>query len=114
MTGNEDYFAAAIKYVRPFKQGNLTKYVWKQTQGDEYINSVAPCFSGKSIEVLFYCENDFRDTMATMGKPPEVWFEQLKMLLHGLAKDIWLEVLNEGDPKDNGAGFIKEMEQYIL
>ena len=43
------------------------------------------------------------------------------MLLHGLAKDVRLEVLNEGDPKDDRAafnedkdGFIKEMEHCIL
>ena len=44
------------------------------------------------------------------------------MLLHGLAKDIWLEVLEEGDPEDNEQpfddededGFIKAMDQYIL
>ena len=43
------------------------------------------------------------------------------MLLHGLAKDIWLEVLDNKDPEDNGAAydedevdFIKAMGQYIL
>ena len=59
--------------------------------------------------------------MATMGKEPEVWFEQWRMLLHGLAKDIWLEVLYEDSPEDDGAVFkqdedvfIKAMGQYIL
>ena len=85
MTGNETLFAAAIKYVRSFNWDKLVKYVWKQTQGDEYINASAPCFSSESIEELFYCEDHFRDAMATMGKPNEVWFEQWTMLLHGLA-----------------------------
>ena len=41
--------------------------------------------------------------------------------LHGLAKDIWIELLKDGDPEDNEAvfdddedGFIKTMEQYYI
>ena len=59
----EAYYAAAIKYERPFKQKDLQKYTWKQTDGDEYINASAPCFSGESIEELSYCEDRFRDAM---------------------------------------------------
>ena len=43
------------------------------------------------------------------------------MLLHGLAKDIWLEVLDDGVPEDNGQPFneededgFKAMDQYVL
>ena len=123
MTGNETHFAAAIKYVRPFDPEKLVKYVWKQSNNNKYVNASAPCFYGDSIEERFYCKDHFsRDAMATMGETEEVWFEQLIMLLHGLAKDIWLEVLDNGDPEDNGQpfddededGFIKAMEQYIL
>ena len=60
--------------------------------------------------------------MEKLEKTEEEWFVQWKMLLHGLAKDIWLEILEEGDPEDNGQpfedededGFIKAMEQYVL
>ena len=60
--------------------------------------------------------------MATMGKPHEVWFEQWKILLHCLAKDIWLEVFYGVNSEDDGGpfdtededGFIKAMEQYVL
>ena len=46
----------------------------------------------------------------------------MKILLHGLAKDIWLDVLEERNPEDDGqpfneedeVGFIKAMNQYIL
>ena len=120
----ETYYAAAIKYERPFKPKNLTKYTPKQTSGAEYINASAPCFSDESIEKLFYyCEDHFRDAMQMLGKEPATaYFGQWKMLLHGLAKDIWLEVLDNGDLEDNRAAydeyaedsFIKAMEQYIL
>ena len=43
------------------------------------------------------------------------------MLLHGLAKDIWMEGLNDGGLEDNEVafdededGFIKATKQYIL
>ena len=88
MTGNETLFAATIKYMRPFDPEKLVKCVWQQSKDNEYVNASAPCFSGKSIEELFYCEDHFRDAMSTLGKTEEVWFEQWKMLLHGLAKDI--------------------------
>ena len=117
----ETYYAAAIKYERPFKLEDLQKYTWKQTEGDQYINASAPCFSSESIEEFFYCEDRFRDAMQALGYPFEEYFAQWKLLLHDLAKDIWLEVIKEGDPEDNGApydededGFIKAMEAYIL
>ena len=50
-----------------------------------------------------------------------MYFAQWKFLLHGLAKDIWLEVIEEGGQEDNGApyneggdGSIKAMEVYII
>ena len=58
--------------------------------------------------------------MAQLGKTEGVWFEQWKSLLHGLAKYIWIEVLGDGDPEDDGQpfdpedGFIKSMERNIL
>ena len=120
----ETYYAAAIKYERPFCPEDLQKYTWKQTDSDQYLNASAPCFSGESIEELFYCEDRLRDAMQALGKLFEVYFAQWKLLLHGLAKDIWLEVIREirdGDPEDNGApydegedGFIKAMEAYTL
>ena len=107
-----------INIVKP---ESLIKYTWKQTSGDEYISASAPYFSHESIKELFYCKNYFRDAMQTLGNPTTVYFEQWKILLHGLAKDIWIEVLNGGVQDDNGAafdndedGFIKAMEQYIL
>ena len=60
--------------------------------------------------------------MKKLEKTEEVGFEQWNLLLHGLAKDIWLEVLKEGDPEDDEQpfdtededGFVKAMDQYIL
>ena len=60
--------------------------------------------------------------MEKLEKTEEECFGQWKLLLHGLAKDIWLDVFEECDPKDNGQpfdeededGFIKAMDQYIL
>ena len=56
-----------------------------------------------------------------LGNPATAYFGQWKMLLHGLARDIWMGVLDNRDPEDNGAardededGFIKAMEQCIL
>ena len=116
----EAYYAAATKYKIPFKPDDLQKYTWKQTNGDEYINASAPCFSGESIEELFYCEDHFRDEIQVLNKPFDVYFAPWKLLLHGLAKDIWLEVIKDGDPEDNGApydegkdGFIKVIKAYI-
>ena len=117
-----EIFAAAIKYVRPFDPDKLKEYVWKQSQNNEYTKASAPCFSYTSVEELLFCEDHFRDAMAQLGKTEEVWFEQWKSLLHGLPKDIWIEVLEDGDPEDDGRpfdtededGFFKAMEQYIL
>ena len=88
MTGNETLFASAIKYVRPFDMETLVTYVWKQSNNNEYVNASVPCFSGTSIEELFYCEDHFKDAMEKGEKTEEEWFGQCKMLLHGLAKDI--------------------------
>ena len=60
--------------------------------------------------------------MEKLEKTEEEWCGQRKMLLHGLSKDIWLEVLDDGDPEDDGQpfdtededGFIKAMDQSIL
>ena len=75
MTGNETLFAATIKYMRPFDPEKLVKCVWQQSKDNEYVNASAPCFSGKSIEELFYCEDPFRDAISPMGKTEEFWFE---------------------------------------
>ena len=69
----ETYYAAVIKYERPFSPEDLQKYTWKQTDGDEYTNASAPCFSGESIGELLYCEDRFRDAMQALGKPFEVY-----------------------------------------
>ena len=130
MTGNETLFASTIlfasgtKYVRPFDLEKLKTYVWKQrSKNNEYVNASAPCFTGTSVEELFYCEDHFRDAMEKLEKTAEEWwFVQLKNLLHGLAKDIWLEVLDDGDLEHDGQpfdqedadGFIKAMDQYGL
>ena len=122
MTGNETLFASAIKYVRPFDPEKLRAYMWKQSNNNEYVNASAPCFTGTSIEELFYCEDHFRDAMEKLEKTEEEWFGQRKNLLHGLAKDIWLEVLDDGDPENNiqpfghsdEDGFIKAMDQQVL
>ena len=75
--------------------------MWKQrSNNNEYANASAPCFTGMSEEP-FYCENHFRDTVEKLEKTEEECFGQWKNLLHGLAKDIWLEVLVDGDPEDN-------------
>ena len=99
MTQNETIFTPAIKYVRPFDPDKLKEYVWKQSENNEYTTASAPCFSGTPVEELLYCEDHFRDAMTQLGKTEEVWFEQWKSLLHGLAKDIWLEVLEDETPK---------------
>ena len=105
----ETFYTAAIEYERPFKTEHLTKYTWKQTNGDKYINVSAPCFSGESVEELFYCEDQFRDAIQTLGKPATAYFGQWKLLLYGLVKDIWLEVLLDSkDPEDN------KMEQRTM
>ena len=72
----EVYYAAAIKYERPFKPEDLQKYTWKQTEGDQYINASAPCFFGESIEEVFYYEDCFRDAMQVLDKPFEEYFAQ--------------------------------------
>ena len=129
MTGNETLFASTIlfasgtKYVRPFDLEKLKTYVWKQrSKNNEYVNASAPCFTGTSVEELFYCEDHFRDAMEKLEETKKEWFVQWEYLLHDLAKDIWLEVLDDGNPKDDGQpfdeedadGFIKAPDQYIL
>jgi len=115
-------FSPAIKYERPFDPDKLKEYMWKQSQDNEFTNARAPCFTGTSVEELFYCEDHFRDAMAQLEKPEGVWFAQWRSLLHGLPRDIWMEVLRDGDPEDDGQpfdeededGFFKAMEQYTL
>ena len=114
---NEAYYTAAIKYERPFKPENWSTHTWKQTNRTEYINTSASCFSGEYVKELLYCE-PFKDVMKILGKPFTKYFEQWRILLHSLAKEIWQEVLdNTSDPEDdrndfnhNEEGFIKAME----
>ena len=72
---------------------------------------------------MLYCEDRFRDVMQALvdTKLFDVHFAKWKLLVHGLAKDTCLEVIEDGDPEDNRApcdegedGFIKAMEAYIL
>ena len=105
------YNAVAINYEIPFNQEDLQKYA--QSNGYEYTNALAPCFSGESIEELFYCDDHFCDAMQALDKPFNVYFTQWKLLLHGLAKGIWLEVIGYGDPKDNEAPYDENEDGFI-
>ena len=105
--------------------------MWKvSVVSTEYINgSSAPNFSGDSVKELFCyyyysCEDRFRDAMETLGKGfDEYYFEQWLIVLHGIAKDLWQEVLldKEDLPDNNGTafdedkdGFTKAMDQCAL
>ena len=74
------------------------------------------------MEELFYCEDMFQDAMHTLRKNAHEYFAQWLDTIHDTTKGIQLEVLDTGDPEDNGApynqedkdGFIKAMEQYVL
>ena len=75
-TEMNETFPPAIKYERPFDPDKLKEYMWKQSQDNEFTNARAPCFTGTSVEELFYCEDHFRDAMAQLEKPEGVWFAQ--------------------------------------
>jgi len=115
------YYAAAIKYERPFEPKDLVKRSWKiqDAQGD-YITAMVPCFSGKSLEELFYCQDHFLDAMETLGKKDKEHLDEWKTTLHGTPKILWQEVMDEGNPEtrkkfpSTGAGFLRAFEHFIL
>ena len=87
----------------------------------ELKNARAPCLSGESIEELFYCEDRFIAAMYTLGKDPDQHFDEWEDIVADTSKDVWLEIINECDPEDDGAdfsrdedGFIKAMEQHLF
>ena len=106
--------------IRPGETEDIR--VEQRSNNNEYINASAPCFTSTSVEELFYCEDHFRDAIEKLEKTEEEWFIQWKNLLYGLAKDIWLEIIDDGDPEDNeqpfdeddADGFIKAMDQHDL
>ena len=51
--------------------------------------------------------------MQTLGKPATTYFEQWKMLFRGLAQNIWMKVIDKGDPENDGAAFDEDEDGFI-
>ena len=51
--------------------------------------------------------------MCTSGKDPGQHFDEWEDTIVDTAKDVWLEIINQGEPEDNGADFPRDKDGFI-
>ena len=62
---------------------------------------------------LEHHEKRFKAAMLTLRKDHNQYFNEWEDTIIDTAKDVWLEIINEGDPKDDGSDFLRDKEGLI-
>ena len=84
------YYSAPILYKRLFDASDLEEKSWTIKIDSKSADARAPCFCGGSVEELFYCEDQFRTAMHTLGKDLDQYFDQWEDIIMDTAKAVWL------------------------
>ena len=103
------YYSASIPYERPFGLSDPEEKSSTMKINSKSKNDTAPCFKRGSLEEVFYCEERFKAVMQMLGKDPDQYLDEWEdTIVVDIAKDVWLEILDEGGPEDDGADFLRD------
>ena len=106
-----DLFPPVIKYKQDFSVSDLKSVQLERTEDGRKIRSQVFKFDGDGVEMLLFCKQRFLDAMETQEIDNEDWHDEFGQTLHGDPKDIWNEVIADGD---GGIPFAEDDEGFDL